>query len=88
MGVVVLLDALRDRLAVGNLRLAHVGLDLELTLHAVNQDVEVKLAHAGDDGLAGLLVVSDRKVGSSSASFWMAMPSFSWSAFVFGSMAT
>ena len=27
-------------------------------------------------------------VGSSSASFWMATPSFSWSAFVFGSIAT
>ena len=29
-----------------------------------------------------------RKVGSSSASFWMATESFSWSPFVFGSMAT
>ena len=29
-----------------------------------------------------------RKVGSSSASRWMAVPSFSWSALVFGSMAT
>ena len=28
------------------------------------------------------------KVGSSSASFWMAVPSFSWSPLVFGSMAT
>ena len=27
-------------------------------------------------------------VGSSSASFWIAVPSFSWSAFVFGSIAT
>ena len=31
--------------------------------------------------------VCTRKVGSSSASRWMAMPSFSWSDFVFGSMA-
>ena len=31
---------------------------------------------------------SVRNVGSSSASFWMATPSFSWSAFVFGSIAT
>ena len=28
------------------------------------------------------------KVGSSSASFWMAVPSFSWSPLVLGSMAT
>ena len=28
------------------------------------------------------------KVGSSSASFWIAMPSFSWSLLVFGSIAT
>ena len=28
------------------------------------------------------------KVGSSSASFWIAVPSFSWSALVFGSIAT
>ena len=31
--------------------------------------------------------VCTRKVGSSSASRWMAMPSFSWSDFVLGSMA-
>ena len=29
-------------------------LDLELPLHAVDEDVEVQLAHALDDGLAGL----------------------------------
>ena len=39
---------------VGDLRLADVGLDLELALHAVDEDVEVELAHAADDGLAGL----------------------------------
>jgi hypothetical protein len=59
---------LRDRLAVGDLRLADVGLDLELALHAVDEHLEVQLAHAGDDRLAGLLVGADRKVGSSSAS--------------------
>ena len=31
---------------------------------------------------------SVRNVGSSSASFWIAVPSFSWSAFVLGSIAT
>ena len=45
-----------DGLPVGDLRLADVGLDLELATHAVDEDVEVELAHAADDGLAGLLV--------------------------------
>src|SRR6476619_500545 len=57
--VVVLEDGTTDRLAVGHLRLADVGLDLELALHAVDEDVEVQLAHAGDDRLAGVLVVVD-----------------------------
>jgi hypothetical protein len=42
--------------AVGDLRTADVGLDLVLALHAVDEDLEVQLAHAGDLGLAGLLV--------------------------------
>jgi len=41
----------------------------------------VELAHAGDDRLW------TRKVGSSSARRWIALDSFSWSDFVFGSMA-
>ena len=56
MRVVDLLDLAADRLAVGDLRLADVGLDVELALHAVDEDVEVQLAHAGDDGLPGLVV--------------------------------
>src|SRR4051794_36132085 len=59
VGVVVLLDGLADRLAVGDLRLADVGLDLELAPHAVDEDLQVQLAHAGDDRLAGLLVEPD-----------------------------
>ena len=54
-----LLDLGADRLAVGDLRLADVRLDLELALHAVDDDLEVQLAHAGDDRLAGLLVGAD-----------------------------
>ena len=50
------LDRLGDRLAVGHLRLADRGVDVELALHAVDEDLEVQLAHAGDDGLAGLFV--------------------------------
>ncbi len=51
-----LLDAAAHRLAVGHLRATDVRLDAELALHAVDQHLEVQLAHAGDLGLAGLLV--------------------------------
>src|SRR4051795_4394187 len=59
VGVVDLLDPLADGLAVGDLGLAHVRLDAELTPHAVDQDLQVQLAHAGDDRLTGLLVQAD-----------------------------
>src|SRR5215210_7845665 len=55
VGVVGPLDGLADRLAVGHLRLADVG----LAAHAVDQDLQVELAHAGDDRLTGLLVEAD-----------------------------
>jgi len=48
------LDLAGDGLAVGDLRLADVGVDLVLAPHAVDDDVQVELAHAGDHGLAGL----------------------------------
>ena len=47
---------LGDGLLVGDLGLADVGLDLELTQQPVDDDLQVQLAHAGDDGLTGLLV--------------------------------
>src|SRR3546814_20269847 len=50
------LERLADRLAVGDLRLADLGLDVELALHAVDEDVQVQIANAGEDGLAGLFV--------------------------------
>ena len=53
---VVDLGGLRDRLAIGHLRLADARLHLELAPHAVDDDVEMQLAHAGDDRLAGFLV--------------------------------
>ena len=56
VGVVDLLDLLGDGLAVGNLRLADVGLDLELATHTVDENLKVKFAHARDDRLTGLLV--------------------------------
>ncbi|OBQ37119.1 MAG: hypothetical protein AN484_25225, partial [Aphanizomenon flos-aquae WA102] len=48
-----------DGFAVGNLGLAGLGLDLELALEAVDDDFEVKLTHAGDEGLARLRVGGD-----------------------------
>ena len=52
---------LGDGLAIGDLRRTGVGLDVELAAHAVHDDVEVQLAHAGDDRLAGFLVGLDRE---------------------------
>ena len=59
MDVGDLVHDLGEGLAVRDLRLADVGLDLELALHPVDQHLEVQLAHAADDGLAGLLVRAD-----------------------------
>ena len=56
MGVVEGLDLLANGLTVSNLRVTDVCLNLELALHAVNQNVEVQLAHTADNGLAGLLI--------------------------------
>ena len=51
-----LLDRAAHGLAVGDLRAPDVGLDAELALHAVDEHLEVQLAHARDLGLAGLFV--------------------------------
>src|SRR5690606_4596726 len=56
---VVFFGLARDRFAIGNLRRTDIGLDLELATHAVDEDVEVEFAHAGNDGLAGFLVGLD-----------------------------
>src|ERR1022692_3707640 len=42
--------------AIRDLRLANVGIDLEFALHAIDDDLEMQFAHAGNDRLAGLLV--------------------------------
>src|SRR6185312_3834990 len=57
------LDGRADRLAVGDLRLADVRLDLELALHAIDDDLEVQLAHPRNDRLPGLLVRIDSERG-------------------------
>src|SRR3546814_1439849 len=53
---IVDVDGLRERFAVRHLRRADVRFDLELALHAIDEDVEVKLAHALDDRLARFMV--------------------------------
>src|SRR5262249_43527284 len=57
--LVLALGRLADRLLVRDLGLADVGLDAELALQAVHQDLEVQLAHARDLGLARVLVGLD-----------------------------
>ena len=54
LGLVV--DLLAHRLLVGHLGSAHVGLHLELAEQTVHDDLQVQLAHAGDDGLTRFLV--------------------------------
>ncbi len=86
---VIVLGLSADGLAISYLRLADIGADTELALHAVDDDFQVQLAHTGDDGLPRFRVgIDTRSVGSSCTSFWIAMPSFSWSALVFGSIAS
>ena len=57
------LHPLPDGFAVGHHGLAHVGFDLELSHHAVDDDLQVELTHAGDDGLIGLGVGLDLEGG-------------------------
>jgi len=52
-------DALLNGLSVSHLRATDVRVDLELALHAVDDDFEVKLAHSGDDRLRGLRIGVD-----------------------------
>ena len=55
---VVKLDALGDGLAVGDLRLTCLAFDAVLAPHALNVDVQVQLAHAGDDGFLALGIIA------------------------------
>src|SRR5690606_11452752 len=45
--------------AVGDLGFAGGRLDFELTTHAVDDDVEVKFTHAGENDLSGIFVSLD-----------------------------
>ena len=46
----------KNCLAIGDLRTAHVGSHIKLTHHAVYQDFQVQLAHAGNYGLARIRI--------------------------------
>jgi hypothetical protein len=52
-----LLHRTADGFAVGDLRLADVGLDLELALHTVDETFEVQFAHSRDQRLPRLLAL-------------------------------
>src|SRR5215212_1285451 len=45
-----------DRLAIGHLRLTLICLDFVLAAHTIDQHLQVQLAHAGDNRLAGFFV--------------------------------
>jgi hypothetical protein len=53
------LHALTDGLAVSDLRTADVRVNPELAQEPVDDDFEVQLTHAGDDGLSCLLVAAN-----------------------------
>ena len=50
-------------LAIRHLRLADIGLNLVLAHHAVDDDLEVQLAHPTDDGLPAVRISVNLKGG-------------------------
>ncbi len=58
MGIVDL-GLARDRLAIGDLRRADIGVDLILPAQNIDLDVEMQLAHALQDGLPRFLIRGD-----------------------------
>src|SRR5690606_12800876 len=46
----------RDGFTISNLRRADIGFNLEFALHAVDENVEVKLTHTCNDRLAGFFI--------------------------------
>jgi hypothetical protein len=55
----------RDALSISHLRLTNVCLNAELAAHTINNDIEVQLAHTGDNRLTGFFVGFDAERGSS-----------------------
>ena len=54
---------LANRLAIRDLRLAHVGFYFVLAHHAVDDDFQVQLAHSADDGLSAVGIGVNLKSG-------------------------
>ena len=52
----LVVNLLADGLLVCNLRVTYIRLNLELAQKSVDDDLQVKFAHAGDDGLSGLFI--------------------------------
>src|SRR5205807_10192008 len=57
------LGALANSLAIRHLRLTDIGLNLVFAHHAINDDLQMQLAHAGDDGLPAVNVSVDLESG-------------------------
>ena len=55
MGVIHL-GRFSNGFTIGNLRLTDIGADLEFAQHTINNNLQMKLAHSTDDGLAALLI--------------------------------
>ena len=69
---------LTDSFLIGNLRFTDIRLNLKLTHQAVNDDFQMELTHAGDDGLTSFLVgvgsegrVFFRELGKSDRHFFL-----------------
>src|SRR5882724_2541370 len=48
--------SLRNRFTISDLRLAHVCFDTKLALHAIDNNLQVKLSHASNDCLARFMI--------------------------------
>lgn len=59
-----------DGFTISNLRFAYGAVYIEFATHTVDDDVQMKFAHTGNDGLVISGSVCTLKVGSSSASLW------------------
>ena len=81
-------SGLGDGLLVRDLRSADIRLDAELAQKAIDDDLQMELTHAGDDGLARFLVRVGLEGGVFLASLPRAMSIFSCPALVLGSIAT
>ena len=82
------LRGLANGLAVGDLRLADVGVDFEFAQQAIDDDLQVQFAHPGNQRLAGFAVDADAEGRVLVRELLPATrPSRSWSALVLGSIA-